>query len=108
MKLIALVTLVTAKGNIPPGETTDVIDKDEAESLVVRGFAAKPVEVAKPTMEKADKAAKAKADAEAKAAEAAAAEAAAAEAAAAEAAAAEAAAAAAAAQAAANAEKPAV
>lgn len=42
MKLIALVTLVTKAGEIPPGAQVDVKDAAEAKSLVARGFAAVP------------------------------------------------------------------
>lgn len=39
MKLIALVTLVTAGGEIPPGGELEIKDKSDAESLIDRGFA---------------------------------------------------------------------
>lgn len=56
MKLIAQVTIVADKGGklveVPPGGEFDIKDKDEAESLVTRGFAVKPEKAAKP--EKAD------------------------------------------------------
>lgn len=56
MKLIAQVTIVAEKNGkpveIPPGGEFDIKEKDEAESLVARGFAVKPEKAAKP--EKAD------------------------------------------------------
>lgn len=42
MKLIALVTLVTKAGEIPPGGQLDVKDAAEAKLLIARGFAAVP------------------------------------------------------------------
>lgn len=46
MKLIAQVTIVADKGGklveVPPGGEFDIKEKDEAESLVARGFAVKP------------------------------------------------------------------
>ena len=39
MKLIAQVTLTTPAGDIPPGGELDIKDKNEAESLIARGFA---------------------------------------------------------------------
>lgn len=39
MKLIALITLVTGKGNVKPGDEIEIKDAAEAKSLVTRGFA---------------------------------------------------------------------
>ena len=39
MKLVALVTLVTASGETPPGGELEIKDKSDAESLIERGFA---------------------------------------------------------------------
>lgn len=39
MKLIALVTLVTSGGEIPPGDEIDIKDAAEARHLIHRGFA---------------------------------------------------------------------
>lgn len=48
MKLIALVTLVTPGGEIPPGGEIDIKDESEAGALIERGFAeAAPVETPK-------------------------------------------------------------
>lgn len=58
MKLIALVTLVTKDGDVPPGDELEVKDPKEAKGLIDRGFA-------KSAETKAE--AKAKAEAEAKA-----------------------------------------
>ena len=69
MKLIALVTIVTGKGELPPGSAFSLKDAAEAESLVERGFA-KPAEEAKAQAD-AEAEAKARAEAEAQAAEAA-------------------------------------
>lgn len=53
MKLIALVTLVTADGEIPPGGEVEVKDAESAKGLIERGFA-KEAEKAKPGKAKAD------------------------------------------------------
>jgi hypothetical protein len=39
MKLIALVTLVTKDGDVPPGDELEVKDAKEAKGLIDRGFA---------------------------------------------------------------------
>lgn len=39
MKLIALITIATADGDIPPGQPLDIADPDEAQSLIQRRFA---------------------------------------------------------------------
>jgi hypothetical protein len=52
MKLIALITIVTPEGEVPPGQPFEVDGKDEAESLVARGFAAKPAKADKPEAKK--------------------------------------------------------
>lgn len=39
MRLIALVTLVTIRGEVPPGDETDIKDIAEARMLIHRGFA---------------------------------------------------------------------
>lgn len=54
MKLIALITLVTEDGNVPPGDEIEVKDAKEAKGLIDRGFA-------KATETKAEAEAKAKA-----------------------------------------------
>jgi len=72
MKLIALVTLVTKDGEIPPGDELEVKDPKEAKGLIDRGFAkavaAKAAAKAWVDAEAEAAAAKAKADAEAEAA----------------------------------------
>lgn len=60
MKLIALVTLVTKEGEVPPGDELEVKDAKEAKGLIDRGFA-------KAAETKADAKAKAEAEAQAKA-----------------------------------------
>lgn len=56
MKLIALITLVTKAGEIPPGAELEVKDADEAKGMIAHGFA-----------KAAETKAKAKADAKAEA-----------------------------------------
>lgn len=48
MKLIANITLVTVKGEIPPGGEYSTKDAAEAESLIARGFAYDPAAKAEP------------------------------------------------------------
>lgn len=48
MKLIAIVTLVTPGGSIPPGGELVIKDKAEAQSLIERGFAKAAEVAAKP------------------------------------------------------------
>lgn len=52
MKLIALVTLVTPGGEIPPGGEVEVKDTAEAQGLIDRGFA-KQAEKPEPVATKA-------------------------------------------------------
>lgn len=49
MKVIALVTLVTAAGEVTPGSEAEIKYKAEAESLIKRGFASLPVALAAKT-----------------------------------------------------------
>lgn len=64
MKLIALITLVTKEGDVPPGGEIDIKDAKEAKGLIDRGFA-KAVETKAGAKAEAEAEAKAKAEAEA-------------------------------------------
>jgi len=51
MKLIANITLVTAKGEIPPGGEYSTTDKAEIASLIARNIAYDPAAKAEPEAE---------------------------------------------------------